>query len=85
MPLISLDGLLTFWDKSRLDKDSHIMLTLQGRFKGELDKRWHLVPISNATRSGLPFRNGWNRCCIVGSTCMDKRLAGCSRIGEVQG
>ena len=56
VPLISLDGLLTFWDESRLDVDSHVMLTLQGRFKGEVDERWHLVPISDATRSGLPFR-----------------------------
>ena len=56
VPLISLDGLLTFWDESRLDTGSHIMLTLQGRFKREVDERWHLVPISNATRLGLPFR-----------------------------
>ncbi len=56
VPLISLDGLLTFWDESSLDEDRHIMLTLKGRFKGEVDERWHLVPISNATRSGLPFR-----------------------------
>ena len=39
VPLISLDGLLTFWDKSRLDKDSHVVLTLKGRFKGEVDER----------------------------------------------
>ncbi len=54
--LISLDGLLTFWDKSRLDADSHVMLTLQGPFKGEVDEWWHLVPISDATRLGFPFR-----------------------------
>ena len=56
VPLISLDGLLTFWDESRMDEDSHVMLTLKGRFKGEVDERWHLVPISDATRLGLPFR-----------------------------
>jgi hypothetical protein len=37
------------------------MLTLKGRFKGEVDKRWHLVPISDATRSGLPFRKWMER------------------------
>ncbi len=37
------------------------MLTLQGQFKGEVDKRWHLVPISDATRSGLPFRKWMER------------------------
>ena len=61
VPLISLDGLLTFWDESRLDEDSHVMLTLKGRFKGEVDERWHLVTIRDATRSGLPFRNWMER------------------------
>ena len=61
VPLISLDGLLTFWDKSSLVEDSHVMLTLKGRFKGEVDERWHLVPISDATRSGLPFRKWMER------------------------
>jgi hypothetical protein len=46
VPLISLDGLLTFWDESRLDADSHIMLTLQGRFKGEVDERCDVSQIS---------------------------------------
>ncbi len=32
------------------------MITLSGRFKGEVDSRWHLVPISNQTHSGIPFR-----------------------------
>jgi len=59
--LISLDRLLTFWDESRLDKDSHVMLTLKGRFKGEVDERWHLVSISDATHSGLPFRKWMER------------------------
>ena len=59
--MILLDGRLTFWDELRLGKDSHVMLTLKGRFKGEVDERWHLVPISNATRSGLPFRKWMER------------------------
>jgi hypothetical protein len=59
--LILLNGLLTFWDLSSLDEDSHVMLTLKGRFKGEVDERWHLVPISDATRSGLPFRKWMER------------------------
>jgi hypothetical protein len=32
-----------------MEEDSHMMLTLKGRFKGEMDKRWHLVPFSNHT------------------------------------
>jgi hypothetical protein len=36
--------------------DRFVMLTLKGQFKGEVNKRWHLVPVSDNTRSGLPFR-----------------------------
>jgi hypothetical protein len=56
VPLMSMEGLLTFWTVSREAEDCHIMLTLKGRFKGEVDERWHLVPVSDFTRSGLPFR-----------------------------
>ena len=33
-----------------------MMITLQGRFKGEVDQRWHIVPICDVTRSGIPIR-----------------------------
>jgi hypothetical protein len=32
------------------------MVTLLGRFKGEVDSRWHMVPISDKTHSKIPFR-----------------------------
>ena len=32
------------------------MMTLLGRFKGEVDSRWHMVPICDKTRSNIPFR-----------------------------
>jgi hypothetical protein len=35
--------------------ERHMMMTLLGRFKGEVDSRWHLVPISDKTRSNIPF------------------------------
>ncbi len=57
------------------------MLTLKGRFKGEVDERWHLVPISDSMHSGLPFRIGWNGCYIGGSICTTGSLAGSSRTG----
>jgi hypothetical protein len=55
VPLLSMEGLLTFWEESYTEEDCHIMLTLKGRFKGEVDERWHLVPVSNFARSGLPL------------------------------
>lgn len=56
VPLLSMEGLLTFWEESRVEEDHHVMLTLKGRFKGEIDERWHLVPVSDFTRSGLPLQ-----------------------------
>ncbi|KAL7526003.1 hypothetical protein ACHAXR_001264, partial [Thalassiosira sp. AJA248-18] len=32
------------------------MVTLYGRFKGETGFRWHCLPVSDRTRSGIPFR-----------------------------
>ncbi len=31
------------------------MMTLSGRFKGEVDSRWHLVPVGNKAHSNIPF------------------------------
>ncbi len=56
VPLMSMEGFLTFWTVSREAEDRHVMLALKGRIKGEVDKRWHLVPVSDFTRLGLPFR-----------------------------
>ena len=42
--------------ETREEEDKCMMITLQGRFKGEVDQRWHIVPICDVTRSGIPFR-----------------------------
>ncbi len=58
VPLVSLEGLLNFWEETREaeEDDRYIMVTLSGRFKGEIDSRWHMVPISDKTQSRIPFR-----------------------------
>ena len=58
VPLVNLEGLLTFWMgiETREEEDRYMMITLQGRFKGEVDQHWHIVPICDVTRSGIPFR-----------------------------
>ena len=61
VPLLSMEGLLTFWGESQAAADRFVMLTLKGRFKGEVDERWHLVPLSDNSRSGLPFRRWMER------------------------
>ncbi len=57
VPLVSLEGLLNFWMETRRgnDNERHMMMTLSGRFKGEVDLHWHMVPICNKTRSNIPF------------------------------
>jgi len=58
VPLVSLEGLLHFWQETREGTvdERYIMITLSGRFKGEVDSRWHLVPICDKTHSNIPFR-----------------------------
>jgi hypothetical protein len=57
VPLVSLEGLLQFWQETREGPadERYMMVTLSGRFKGEVDSRWHLVPISDKTHSNIPF------------------------------
>ena len=57
VPLVSLEGLLHFRQeacKGSAD-ERYMMMTLSGQFKGEVDLRWHLVPISDKTHSNIPF------------------------------
>ena len=58
VPLVSLERLLNFWMETREGEhdERHMMMTLSGRFKGEVDSRWHMVPICDKTRSNIPFR-----------------------------
>ncbi len=58
VPLVLLKGLLHFWEEAQEaeEDDRYIMVTLLGRFKGEVDSRWHMVPISDKTHSKIPFR-----------------------------
>ena len=41
VPLVSLKGLLNFWMETRKGEhgERHMMMTLSGRFKGEVDSR----------------------------------------------
>jgi hypothetical protein len=57
VPLVLLEGLLHFWVETRMGNphERYMVITLSGQFKGEVDLRWHLVPISNQTHSNIPF------------------------------
>ena len=54
VPLVSLAGLLTFWEETLGEEEPFIMLTLHGKFKGEGELRWHCIPIVAITRTQLP-------------------------------
>jgi hypothetical protein len=58
VPLVSLEGLLQFWQETwEVSADVRfMMMTMSGRLKGEVDSRWHLVPISDKTHSNIPFQ-----------------------------
>ena len=47
VPLVSLKGLLHFRDETSRADQPFIMTTLYGKFKGEMDCRWHCLPISD--------------------------------------
>jgi hypothetical protein len=57
VPLVSLEGLLHFWEETREagEDERYIIITLSGRFKGEVDLQWRMVPIGDRTRSNIPF------------------------------
>ena len=50
VPLLSLRGILEFWNEIINKQTPHIMLTLRYRFKGETWDRWHLVIIADHTQ-----------------------------------
>ncbi len=58
VPLVLLEGLLHFWAETQMGnpQERYMMITVSGQFKGEVDLRWHLVPISDQTHSNIPFR-----------------------------
>jgi hypothetical protein len=61
VPLISLAGMLKYWEATRTHAVPHVMMTLHGRFKGETGERWHLLPIADETRTKLPVRKWFGR------------------------
>jgi hypothetical protein len=75
VPLVDLGGLLTFWVETKEEEVRYMMITLQGRFKGEVDQRWHIVPICNKTRSGIPFRL-WMERIMYGRVTLEGRVKG---------
>ena len=58
VPLASIKGLNEFWKESM--SRGLVMVTLMGKFKGEDNLRWHLVPIVDVTSSGIQVRK-WVR------------------------
>ena len=59
VPLVSLKGLVSFWEETMMK--GFLMLTLRGRFKGENNLKWHLVPVVDETNSGIRARRWVHR------------------------
>jgi hypothetical protein len=60
-------------------------MTLSGRFKGEVDSRWHLVPISDRTHSNIPIRLWMERIMHRRVNHQHCTKAGCSRPVQAHG
>ena len=60
VPLVNLEGLLTFWMETRADEDRYMMITLQGRFKGEVDSAGTSCPSATSHGRVFPSGSGWN-------------------------
>jgi hypothetical protein len=51
---MDIAGFLTYFDAGKNHAEHpHVMVTLLGRFKGETEERWHLLPIVWRTRTGI--------------------------------
>ena len=55
--LSSPKGVIKFWEETRLRKGQpHIMVNIQGRFKGETGGKWHMVPLVDYTNLCIKVR-----------------------------
>jgi hypothetical protein len=59
--LTSIRGMLEHWEASTNHHVPHLMITLRGKFKGEQNLRWHMQPIAEVTKSGIPNRRWVSR------------------------
>ena len=53
LPLVDLHGTQKHWLQATSSELPHIVITLLGRFKGELGENYHLLPIVTVTYSGI--------------------------------
>ena len=64
VPLTDLQGLISYWSAGKNatvpQLEKHIMVTLRGKFKGEDNKRWHMLPLPDRSASKVPTRQ-WMR------------------------
>jgi len=61
VPLTDLFGLIKHLDEGREDDIPHVIIPLLGRFKGERGEKYHLLPLSAITKSGLNPRRWVDR------------------------
>jgi len=61
VPLTDLYGLIKHLDEGRDGDLPHVIIPLLGRFKGERGEKYHLLPLSASTKSGLNPRKWVDR------------------------
>ena len=60
-PMVSIDGLVEYWEETKRYQPPFIMVALRGRFKGEQNLRWHLLPMADMGKSKIPTRRWVSR------------------------
>jgi hypothetical protein len=82
--MTDLRGLLRHQQElTRMNKHDHVVVPLLGRFKGETNSRYHLIPLAATTRSGLQVKLWIDRLLEVRQR--DGRLSGpafCDKLGQ---
>ena len=71
---MDLHGILKHWEASTTFNPPHIVVAILGRFKGEIGKNYHLLPIATVTSSGIDNK-----------LCIGRLLEECSKLNITNG
>jgi hypothetical protein len=70
-----VDGFLTYFEPGKNHPENpHVMVPLQGWYKGEIGERWHLLPIVWRTRLGIDVGvwAGWMKEILLEKGCVHR-------------
>jgi hypothetical protein len=82
--MVDLKGLIKHQqDLTRMNKHDHVVIPLLGQFKGELNSRYHLIPLAVSTNSGLLVKRWVHRLIEIRRRARTAGPAFCDKNGQV--